>query len=369
MNPGGSRPGYGPVVLAPTDTLVVTGANGQLGRALLADLAAEGHASARALVRSARAARTIEGLGLVPAPDVRVVDYASPHAMETALGGARFVVHLVGIIKETRDTRYVDAHENTCHALALAAARAGVERIVYLSILGSLPDSGNACLASKGRAEAMLLEGRVATTVLRVPMVIGADDHASGALRRQARARSVRLVARGRTLQQPIDARDVRRAVVAALGAAPATGSGSGRNLVLDAGGPECLSHRNLVLRAARHWNNTPRIRSIPYGVARAGIGLLEALLPSPPITRAMFEVLQHDDHVDPRAFCEQLGIELRPLDTTLADFVGPASLRGAAVETPAGVARAPGSADAGAGARPPELGHDAAHAPNEESP
>ncbi len=299
--------------------IVVTGANGQLGRALLRDLA-PAHA-VRALVRSSRAAATIEALALAPTPELRIVDYGSPHAMETAVAGARAIVHLVGIIKETRDTSYVDAHENTCHALALAAARAGVERIVYLSILGSLADSANPCLASKGRAEAMLLEGRVAATVLRVPMVIGGDDAASASLRRQARARSLRLVDGGRTLQQPIDARDVRDAIRAALAV------GADRNLVLDAGGPECLSHRSLVLRAARHWNNEPRIHSLPIGLARAGIGLLERVLPEPPITRAMFDVLQHDDRVDPRPFCEKLSMTLRPLDTTLADFVGPASL------------------------------------------
>lgn len=323
----------------PTDPIVVTGANGQLGRALLGDLAGAGRSCVRALVRSARAAATIEALRIEPTPTIAEVDYTSPHAMESALAGARFVVHLVGIIKETRDTRYVDAHENTCHALALAASRAGVERIVYLSILGSLPDSANPCLASKGRAESMLLEGRVATTVLRVPMVIGGDDHASASLRRQARARSVRLVAGGRTLQQPIDARDVRAAVLAVLGAdgsrAHRTGGGggghgtgsSGRNEVFDAGGPECLSHRNLVLRAARHWNNEPRIHSLPLPLARAGVGLLERLLPNPPVTRAMLDVLQHDDRIDPRPFCEKLGITLTPLDTTLADFVGPKSL------------------------------------------
>jgi NADH dehydrogenase len=306
-----------------TGPLVVTGANGQLGRALLRDLAAEGRTDVRALVRSAKAADTIRALALDPPPEIRVVDYASPHEMEGAIAGARFVVHLVGIIKETRDTRYVDAHENTCHALALAASRSKLERIVYLSILGSLPDSTNACLASKGRAERMLLEDRVAATVLRVPMVIGGDDMASAALRRQARAKSVRLVGGGRTLQQPIDARDVRSAIRAALGV------GGGRNLILDAGGPECLSHRNLVLRAARHWQNEPRIHALPRPLARAAVGALEALLPNPPVTRAMFDILQHDDRVDPRSFCEKLGITLTPLDTTLADFVGPASVGG----------------------------------------
>ena len=315
-----SRPRYRPHVLPLTDPIVVTGANGQLGRALLRDFASSGHTAVRALVRSSRAADSITALALDPAPAIRIVDYTSPHEMGAAIAGARFVVHLVGIIKESRDTRYVDAHENTCHALALAASRSTVERIVYLSILGSLPDSRNPCLASKGRAERSLLEDRVAVTVLRVPMVIGADDMASAALRRHARARRVRLVGGGRTLQQPIDARDVRAAVRAALAVS------GGRNLVLDAGGPESLSHRSLVLRAARHWQNEPRIHSLPMMVARAGIGLVEMLLPNPPITRAMFDILQHDDRVDTRPFCEKLGLSLTPLDTTLADFVGPAS-------------------------------------------
>ena len=311
----------------PTDPIVVTGANGQLGRALLRDLAARGQRAVRALVRSSRAADSITALALDPAPAIQVVEYTSPHEMEAAIAGARFVVHLVGILKESRDTRYVDAHENTCHALALAAARSGAERIVYLSILGSLPGSPNPCLASKGRAERILLEGRAAATVLRVPMVIGGDDMASASIRRQARARRLRLVAGGRTLQQPIDARDVRAAVRATLSVGGGVGAAAGRNLVLDAGGPECLSHRSLVRRAARPRNNEPRIHSIPRGLARAAVGVLDFLLPNPPITRAMFDILQHDDRVDTRPFCEKLGLSLTPLDTTLADFVGPASL------------------------------------------
>ena len=299
---------------------MVTGANGQLGRALLTQLSADAHPQVRALVRSERAQKTIEDAGIQPAPEIQIVDYTSPNQMEEALRGARCVIHLVGIIKEMPGTRYVEAHEQTCHALALAADRAGIERIVYLSILGSSPDSENPCLASKGRAESMLLDDRVPATILRVPMVIGGDDPASDSLRKQARAPSVRLIGGGRTLQQPIDTRDVVRAVLAACTAE------SGRDLSLDAGGPECLSHRNLVLRVARLWKNEPTIRSMPLALARFAVRCLDQVLSNPPISLAMFDILQHDDRVAPERFCEILGIELTPLDTTLSDHVGPES-------------------------------------------
>ena len=313
-------------VEASQDGIVVTGANGQLGRALLSSLACvsdsnaseNGRPRVRALVRSETAKKTIEALGLDPPPEIEIVDYTNPIEMAAALAGMSCVIHLVGIIKETKSASYVEAHEQTCHALALAAQRAGIQRIVYLSILGSAVNSENACLASKGRAESLLLEDRVATTVLRVPMVLGGDDPATDSLRRQAQSRSLRLIAGGRTLQQPIDSRDVVRAVLAACTAAP------GRHLSLDAGGPECVSHRNLVLRAARLWGNEPKIRSIPLWLARFAVKTLSLVLPNPPITLPMLDILQHDDRTDPNLFCSALGIELTPLSQTLADYVGP---------------------------------------------
>lgn len=302
------------------DGIVVTGANGQIGCALLRELSGRTHTMVRALVRSDRAKKTIEALDLDPPPEIRIVDYTSPSDMKAALEGMHCVVHLVGIIKESPEARYVEAHEQTCHALALAASRAGLQRIIYLSILGSASQSDNECLSSKGRAESLLLDDRVATTVLRVPMVLGGDDPASASLRRQAQARSLRLVAGGRSLQQPIDVRDVVRAILAAQYAQP------GKDLSLDAGGPECLSHRDLVLRAAKLWNNEPRIRSIPMGIARLAVRLMSFFMRRPPVTPAMFEILQHDDQTNPASFTKALDIELLPLSQTLADFIGPNS-------------------------------------------
>jgi len=289
--------------------VLVTGANGSLGRALIAHLSEAG-ATVRALVRSERAAAT---LGTLPAPpELAIVDWSDAEGLARAFAGCDAAVHLIGVLKETPTQRYADAHEGTCRALADAAKRGGLRRIVYLSIVGAGARTTNACLVSKARAEEILLEPPLATTVLRLPMVLGADDPASHALRAQARDGMVPLVRGGASLEQPIDARDVVAAIVAALGRPELAGR------VLELAGPESLPRSALVRRAAALRGATPRIVAIPYGLMRVFAALAERLTASPPLTTPMLEVLEHDDRVDPRPACAALGIALTPLDDTL---------------------------------------------------
>jgi uncharacterized protein YbjT (DUF2867 family) len=198
------------------------------------------------------------------------------------------------------------------------SAQAGCRRIVYLSILGSRPGAGNPCLNSKGLAERVLLEGRVPATILRVPMVLGPDDFASAALRAQAQSRIVPLVRGGRTLQQPIDSRDVVNAILAAL-----TDESSAMT-ALDLGGPECLQHRELLARVAALHGKTPLIFPIPARLARLFAAAMERLSKNPPITRTMLEILQSDDRIEDASCCKQLGITLTPLSETLRAYMQP---------------------------------------------
>jgi NADH dehydrogenase len=285
--------------------LVVTGANGHVGRSLLRALGD----NALPLVRSERALGALADVTRA----ARVVDTRDAVALANVARGAGAWVHLVGILKETRSARYVDAHERASETVARAAERAGVARIVCLSILGAEPGARNACLASKGRADATLLAGRVPATILRVPMVLGPGEIAAAALRGQASAPFAFLVRGGATLEQPIDTRDV----VAALASA-ATQRGDER-LALDLAGPESLSHRELVARVARVLGRKPpRIVPVPAALALGAAALLERLA-EPPLTRAMLGVLEHDDAIDPLPAARRLGIALRPLAETLA--------------------------------------------------
>ncbi|MCE2461450.1 MAG: NAD(P)H-binding protein [Pseudomonadales bacterium] len=281
------------------DRVLVTGANGHLGRRLLKELTAP----TRALVRSEAAASTLADHG-----DVGIVDYGDGVRLRDACVGCASVVHLVGIIKESARATYAAAHEESTRNLLRAATDAGVGRIVYLSILGADVDSPNPCLASKARAETILLQSAIPSLVIRVPMVLGESDYASVALLAKARRR-VAFEFRASSLEQPIYAGNVVDAIRGGLAADGPTG-------ILELAGLRSLSRGELIAVAS---GVGTRIVSLPLGLGYALAWMLERVSDNPPLTRAMLGVLDHDDDIDPQPGAEALGIRLTGLAETLA--------------------------------------------------
>jgi len=293
---------------------LITGANGNLGRRLIGALLRDPLCSVVAVVRSERARLTVESeladAALRERLVIRVVNYTDVEAMRQAAAGCDKAVHLVGILKQTRRATYHDAHEASTSALLQALEGTQVEHLVYLSIVGAAPGSANACLASKGAAETLCLRHALPACVLRVPMVLGEGDFASFALRSRAQ-QPLSFTFRGDSMEQPIYAGDVVRAIRAAS-ARSISGS-------IDLGGPESLSRRALTRRAAGVLGKPGRMVSLPLWLGLAIAAVLEATLANPPVTRAMLEVLDHDDEFDARAAVARLGLEqLTPLDEML---------------------------------------------------
>ena len=323
-------------------TWLITGANGNLGRRLIScllgyessDDSGDDKSGARsdegseqvgdrtdrvkAVVRSKRAAaevaRLVEDDTTRDRLDIVVTSYSDQAALTEAARGCDVAVHLVGILKEGSTSTYVDAHENSCGALAGACRESGVGCIVYLSIVGAAAQSSNQCLASKGRAEVEIHNSGVAACVLRVPMVLGEGDYASRAL--YARAIKPRSFAfRAESLEQPVYAGDVVRAIVNA-----ATHGVVG---ALDLGGPEVVSRRALTERAATHLGTQTKVVSLPVGLGLVIASVMAKLSANPPVTPAMLGVLDHDDDVDSeRALIELRLGELVSLDEMLRRVV-----------------------------------------------
>lgn len=304
--------------------VLVTGANGHLGSRLLRVLTSEAGPAAgppvppikvRALVRSESAAARLTTL----APESVVVgSYTDPVAVQAALAGCDTVVHLVGIIKESRGNSFREAHVATTDAVVTAATAAGVRRIVYLSIVGADRASENPCLQTKGVAEQRLMGSPVPATAFRVPMVLGEGDYASRALRRRALARST-LVFRKESLEQPIYAGDLIAAICQALTRRDAT------DLLLSLPGPETLTREALIQRAALVFGRTVTVRSLPISLGMALAGVLARVSANPPVTRAMLGVLDHDDDASNGPALTELGLELTELDEVLRRCLEPA--------------------------------------------
>ena len=299
--------------MSETSPLLVTGANGHLGRRICERIAAATpDRPVRALVRSERAANQLRVLPEAARPEIAIVDYANAAQLTEAAQGCDAAIHLVGILKETKNNRYENAHERPCEALAAAADAAGLQRIVSLSILGAAEGSSNACLASRARADAILLAAKTPAVVIRVPMVLGEGDAASAALLRQAKGPSTKLVRGGATLEQPIAAADVVAALLAA------TDRPGLQDEVLELAGPESLPHHELVQRAAKVLGTEVAIGSLPAALAWGFAWLMSKVSGDPPLTPAMLGVLEHDDRIDPAPACARLGIDLTPLDDAL---------------------------------------------------
>jgi NAD(P)H dehydrogenase (quinone) len=133
-------------------TIAITGATGHLGRLVVANLVAAGHqADIVALVRTPSKAAD---LGVA----VRAADYEQPDQLRASLDGIRTLL----LISSSEIGRRVAQHENVISA----AKAAGVERIVYTSLLRA--DSSTLSLAPEHVAtEAAIKASGLGYTILR----------------------------------------------------------------------------------------------------------------------------------------------------------------------------------------------------------
>jgi len=129
------------------NAVVVTGANGSLGRPLCARLRAAGW-EVRALVRNPAA---------LIMPGVRAGRCELPDTIDEALlPGARALVHCAYATRETDQTRAKQVNEGGMQRLLEASRRAGIPRFVFVSSVVAHPDAPNYYGRSKAACERLL---------------------------------------------------------------------------------------------------------------------------------------------------------------------------------------------------------------------
>lgn len=242
--------------------ILLTGASGTVGRALLGRLLAAGR-PVRCLVRDPRE---------IGPERVRVQlvlgDLATPSSFRHAMRGVDCVVHLAAATRDARGASIEELNALATLRLVGAAEAAGVERFVFLSSLGASSHAAPRLLRSKALAEQAVVAAALETTILACSLVVASGDRWLSVLDRLSWLPAMPVPGDGRARFQPISADDVADCALAALDRRV-----TGR---LELAGPEILSQDEIVTAVLRARGRRRRLAHVPMPLVRAGLGGLE---------------------------------------------------------------------------------------------
>ena len=287
--------------------IAVTGANSSVGQNLLARVAKETEISVIGAVRSDRAAASLPSS---PRIDARVVSYDDIGKLAEAIEGASCLVHLAGILFESRASTYERANVAATVSVVEASQKAGIRHIVLISVLGASADSPNRFLRSRGAAEKVVSESGISSSIIRTPILLGPGTAGAAALVRAAAQDHVRLLDGGRYTLRPLDVHDLSGAILHICQTQPEGTS------VHELVGPEAITYRALVTRVAAMMENPLTIGKIPLWIAKLGAAITSRLRGGG-ISPTVIDVITSSEVVQKNADAE-MGISLTPLSTTL---------------------------------------------------
>lgn len=247
--------------------LLLTGANGLIGSALLRRLTSGG-VSVRCLVRDPRRL----GAERVRV-QIAVGDLADPRSFRHALRGVDTVVHAAGPTRDQRRGSIEELDGVATWRLIRASESAGVHRFLLLSTIGASRHSGARILRARALAERAVASAGLEATVLACSLGYSPGDRWLTLLERLALLPVVPIPASGRALHQPIWAEDVADCALAAL--ARADGAGTRR---YELAGPEMLSPEAIVRVALRSFERRRPLLRVPQRVARGALRGVELL-------------------------------------------------------------------------------------------
>lgn len=193
--------------------ILVAGASGIVGRALLTDL--ELHAPGvplRALVRSEFEALRLRDRGI----DAVTADVMTRRGLDGAMRGVETLVYLIHTLDRRGDVvaNDVEAIQNTM----IAARAAGVQRVVFLGCVAADEASQSRYLLARWAVELAVRQSGLRHVIVRAPLILARGGTLFELLRRSVdRSPVVPLFAWRRTVVEPVALGDVVEALRMAI--------------------------------------------------------------------------------------------------------------------------------------------------------
>jgi uncharacterized protein YbjT (DUF2867 family) len=268
--------------------VLVTGGTGFVGPKVVQALLARGH-EVRALVRRPERGAQLTAWGA----ELVTGDVTDPASLRAAVDGCTHVVHLVAILKGTRDDFQRVMTQGTANVIA-AANEAQVERFALMSAIGPSATTNDTVpyFASKSAMEQETLQSGLEHTIFRPSFIFGRDGGALPTFVKQVRySPVVTVIGSGLQRIQPIWVEDVAEYISRAVDDPRAAGK------TFELGGPDIVTWNELYLTIAKVLGKRRALLHIPFGVARAGAHITQ-WVPGAPLTTDQVAMIEAGDNV-----------------------------------------------------------------------
>ena len=292
--------------------ILVTGGTGFVGRHLIQRMRKEG-IPLRALVRGPERAQSLGDLG-VELVRGNIADKAS---LEKAAAGAEYVVHLVGIIQEAPRATFQGVHVEGTRNVLDAAKKAGVRHFFYQSALGTRRGAKSSYHKTKWEAEELVRTSGIPFTILRPSLIYGKGDGFTTRLSETIRLLPfLPVIGQGKSKVQPIFIDDVVSCMLKAMT------DDLFLNKRYEIGGPEQLTYEEVTTTLAEALGVHRPVLHLPLALMKPVAGLLEALLPVPPLTADQLIMIQEDNICSMQDIHDAFGVEPVAFRKGLAQFI-----------------------------------------------
>ena len=287
--------------------VAITGANSSVGKNLLVRLSKEEDIT---IVAGVRHEKVIPELPKSPAIKPTVINYDDIKSLEKALDGADIVIHLAGILIETKHSNYANANIAATAAIVDAAKKSDVKSIIFISVVGASPESRNAYFRSKGVAEELVLGSGLGARILRTPILFGPNAAGSQAIIGMISSGQAKLLGGGHYQMRPLDIDDLSEALTILCSTSIQD------QVTYELVGPESAPYRDIIEMTAQVMGKTIAFGNVPILLAKFGAAIT-SILKGGGITPTVIDVITQDEIVKTNAD-SALGITLTPMKQTL---------------------------------------------------
>lgn len=289
--------------------VLVTGATGFIGGAVVDALIAHGHDPVPAVRDVAAARRRWPLLQAVQADFMRDLH---PADWVPRLAGIDAVVNAVGILRENRRQTFAALHSAAPRALFAACVDAGVSRVVQVSALGADDRARSRYHLSKREADRFLATLPLRTTVVQPSVVFAPEGASARAFLAMAALPITALPGGGVQRLAPVHLDDVVEVILRSLESevSPA---------LIEAAGGECVTLRGYLAHLRHQLGLGPlRVVAVPMPIVRSGAHLM-AHVPGSMVDPETVAMLERGNCAPTAAFAAFMGRPPRAVATFIA--------------------------------------------------